>query len=84
MIWVFIFKKYSKFGSVLLGHFIKHKPLLVPIYIIFALYESGLITFIPELRPKYSDISGFNGYIPEDRNKPHAQHYEGAYIFCMM
>ena len=26
--WVFIFQKYGKFGSVLLGHFIKHKPLI--------------------------------------------------------
>ena len=29
LIWVFLFQKYNKFGSVLLiGHFIKHKPLI--------------------------------------------------------
>ena len=26
--WVFIFQKYGKFWSILLGHFIKHKPLI--------------------------------------------------------
>ena len=26
--WVFVFQKYGKFRSVLLGHFIKHKPLI--------------------------------------------------------
>ena len=25
--WVFVFQKYGKFWSILLGHFIKHKPL---------------------------------------------------------
>ena len=34
--WVFVFQKYGKFWSVLLGHFINHKPLI---------YEECLATF---------------------------------------
>ena len=49
--WVFIFQKYGKFSSVLLEHFIKHKPLFSeeclhynsePIFLIVERHSLGL------------------------------------------
>ena len=61
--WVFIFQKYGKFGSILLGHFIKYKPLISEEWHVMSItfYKMSLYSYFGRLQILlyYSNVKKF-------------------------
>ena len=51
----FVFQKYGKFWSILLGHFIKHKPLISEEYEYLLILTEQFIKNVPVFRPYSPD-----------------------------